>query len=176
MSLEEYEEEMMDLSKTEIQNKYITATNVAGAAMVKVTEACKAGAKIVDICTLGDKFITDETAKKAKTFRDKGVAFPTCISVDNCCGHMSPFSTDTAVLKIGDMVKIDLGVQVDGYAVLTAKTIIIPDPAKPEEEVKGPKADVIAAAATAMNAAMRMIRPGKTVKTNTFIFLYISLF
>ena len=42
---------------------------------------------------------------KGKTI-EKGVAFPTCVSVNNVVGHFSPLSEDTSELKDGDLVKM----------------------------------------------------------------------
>jgi methionine aminopeptidase len=37
----------------------------------------------------------------------KGIAFPTCVSVNNCVCHFSPLASDTDVeLKDGDVVKM----------------------------------------------------------------------
>lgn len=73
---------------------------------------CVPDKKIVDLCSLGDKFINDEVAKiynkpnKDGQKVDKGVAFPTCISVNEIVGHFSPLSDDTSVLQEGDVVKM----------------------------------------------------------------------
>lgn len=45
---------------------------------------------------------------------EKGVAFPTCVSVNEVVGHYSPLE-DEVVLKEGDVVKVELGVHIDGY-------------------------------------------------------------
>ncbi len=45
----------------------------------------------------------------------KGIAFPTCISINNVVGHFSPSSKeDKTVLAEGDLVKIDLGGEESG--------------------------------------------------------------
>lgn len=65
------------------------------------------GKKIVDICAFGDKTITDLLAGVYKTGNvEKGVAFPTSISVNNCAGHFSPLPGDPAALEDGDLVKV----------------------------------------------------------------------
>lgn len=46
----------------------------------------------------------------------KGIAFPTCISVNKVCGHNSPIEKDSVAIKEGYLVKIELGVHVDGFA------------------------------------------------------------
>ena len=37
---------------------------------------------------------------------EKGLAFPTCLSVNNIVGHFSPNSNDETTLKSGDLVKM----------------------------------------------------------------------
>jgi len=84
------------------------------------------------------------------------VAFPTCVSVNNCVGHYSPLtSEDKVTLAEGDMVKIDLGVHVDGYVAVVAHTLIVGD-----GKVDGRKADVVMAAWTASEVAQRMLKDG----------------
>lgn len=67
------------------------------------------GKKIVELCSEGDKLIEEKVAGiyNAKNKKvEKGIAFPTCISVNNCVGHFSPFSDDTTVINEGDVVKM----------------------------------------------------------------------
>ena len=62
-----------------------------------------------EICEFGDKEILDETAKVFKKEKElkKGIAFPTCISVNNCICHFSPVSSDPdSKLKAEDLVKM----------------------------------------------------------------------
>lgn len=56
----------------------------------------------------------------------KGIAFPTCISVNNCVCHFSPLRSE-ADLKLtdGDVVKIDLGAHIDGFIAVAAHTVIV---------------------------------------------------
>ena len=56
---------------------------------------------------------------------EKGVAFPTCISINEICGHYSPLKSEDTDLKEGDLVKIDLGVHIDGFVALVAHTLIV---------------------------------------------------
>ncbi|KAH0934989.1 hypothetical protein HID58_012106 [Brassica napus] len=116
-------------------------------------------AKIVDICEKGDAFIKEQTGsmyKNAKKKIDRGVAFPTCVSVNNVVGHFSPLAGDESVLEEGDMVKIDMGCHIDGFIALVGHTHVLQ-----EGPVTGRKADVIAAANTAAEVALRLVRPGK---------------
>jgi len=92
---------------------------------------------------------------------DKGVSFPTSISVNHCVGHFSPLvdDNDQTVLQEGDIAKIDLGVHIDGYIAVAAHTIIVTS--QPSVATTGRKADVICAAYHAAEAAHRLLKPGK---------------
>jgi methionyl aminopeptidase len=50
-------------------------------------------------------------------------AFPTCISIDNIAAHYSPTHDDTLRFRRGNVVKLDLGAQKDGWIADTAVTI-----------------------------------------------------
>jgi len=155
----EEEEEVIDLSNPEVVQKYKAAAEVAHRGMEEVMKLCKAGAKIVDLCAAGDKFIIDECKKafpKAKI--ERGIAFPTCVSVNNIAGHYSPLKDDKMVLAKNDVVKIDLGAHIDGFIALAARTLVV----EPEGTVSGKVADVITAAQVATNAAIHMLQIGKT--------------
>ena len=116
-----------------------------------------AGASIYGICAYGDQMIEDEARKcfaKDKKM-EKGVAFPTCISANNFVGHVSPLKSEDSELKEGDMVKIDLGAHIDGFVGLVAHTVVVG-----QKEVTGIKADVILAAYNAIEASLRLMKPG----------------
>jgi len=153
------EEEVVDLTNPEVVQKYKAAAEVAHRAMEEVMKLCKAGARIVDLCKAGDTFITNE-CKKAfpKNKIERGIAFPTCVSVNNIAGHFSPLKDDKTVLAKNDVVKIDLGAHIDGFIALAARTLVC----EPEGDVTGRAADVITAAQVAMNAAIHMLQIGKS--------------
>uniref|UniRef100_A0A182SZW7 Peptidase_M24 domain-containing protein n=1 Tax=Anopheles maculatus TaxID=74869 RepID=A0A182SZW7_9DIPT len=89
----------------------------------------------------------------------KGVAFPTCLSVNNCICHFSPARNDPDyLLKENDVVKVDLGAHIDGFIAVTAHTIVVG--ATPENKCKGRAADVVLAAYHASQAALRLLKEG----------------
>lgn len=63
-------------------------------------------------------------------------------------------------LKANDLVKIDLGVHIDGYIAVVAHTIIVGH--EDGSPVSGPRAAALQAAYTAAQATVRLIRPGNT--------------
>ncbi len=64
-------------------------------------------------------------------------------------------------IKEGDLVKIDLGCQIDGHCAQGAQTVYVQ--ADSTAPVTGKAADVMQAAATCYEAAARLIRPGKKI-------------
>lgn len=99
--------------------------------------------------------------KKEKEIK-KGIAFPTCLSVNNCICHFSPAKNDPDyILKEGDVVKIDLGAHVDGFIAVAAHTVVAK--ADTDAKVTGRAADVILAAYWASQAALRLVKPGNGV-------------
>jgi len=154
----EEEEEELDCSHPEVVNKYQTAGQVANIAIASVVQSCAPGKSVAELCAAGDALINKELAPKYKGKKvEKGIAFPTCLSLNNCCGHFSPLKEDDVILKEGDVVKIDLGVHVDGYVALVAQTVVVGG-ATP---VTGRAADAIMACKTASDVILRMLQPGK---------------
>ena len=102
----------------------------------------------------------------------KGIAFPTCLSINNCICHFSPSKNDPdLLLKDDDVVKIDLGAHIDGFIAVAAYTLVIG--ASLEKKVKGRKADVILAAYNAAQATLRLVKEGKGVSLKILTFLNI---
>lgn len=90
-----------------------------------------------------------------------GLAFPTSVSVNNCVAHFSPLASDplsAQTLAKGDVVKLHLGAHIDGFAAVSAETLVVG--ATPENPVTGRQADVIQAAWHAAEAAMRLVKVG----------------
>uniref|UniRef100_A0A804UGR2 ERBB-3 BINDING PROTEIN 1 n=1 Tax=Zea mays TaxID=4577 RepID=A0A804UGR2_MAIZE len=159
------EEKELDLSSNDVVTKYKTAAEILNNALKLVVSECKPKAKIVDLCEKGDSFIREQTGnvyKNAKRKIERGIAFPTCVSVNNTVCHFSPLTTDDAVLEENDMVKIDMGCHIDGFIAVVAHTHVIAN-----GPVTGRAADVLAAANTAAEVAMRLVRPGKKNKDVT---------
>ena len=92
-------------------------------------------------------------------FNYKGIAFPTCISVNNVICHYTPLlSEPDTLLADEDLVKIDLGAHIDGFIAVVAHSFVLG--ASAEAPVTGRKADVIMAAHLASEAALRLVKPG----------------
>ncbi|KAL9247032.1 hypothetical protein vseg_020503 [Gypsophila vaccaria] len=165
MSDDERDEKELDLSSPDVVTKYKSAAEIINKALQLVVSECRPKASIVDICERGDAYIQEQTGnmyKNAKKKIERGVAFPTCISVNNVVCHYSPLPNDESVLEEGDVVKVDMGCHIDGFIATVAHTHVIQ-----EGPVTGRKADVIAATNTAAEVALRLVRPGKKNKDVT---------
>ncbi|KAJ1915832.1 hypothetical protein IWQ60_008307 [Tieghemiomyces parasiticus] len=148
------------IANPDVVKQFKAAAKAANAAMEAVIAAVKPDATIFDLCKLGDDKIT-EALKQDPAYEKvaKGIAFPTCVSPNHIVAHFSPLSGDayaTMALKEGDMVKIQLGAQVDGEAAIVAHTMICGEGAK----VEGRAADVLLGAHYAAEAALRLMQPG----------------
>jgi len=151
------------LEEPEVVTKYKTGGEMASRILQQVEAACKVGAKTIDVCKLGDALILAEVEKVYKGKKDeegnplkKGIAFPTCVSVNNCVCHNSPIDSDKEIIIAeGDLIKLDLAVHLDGFIAPVAKTFVVGG-----GEITGRKADVMAAANLAAEVALRMCRPG----------------
>jgi curved DNA binding protein len=151
------------LSSEVVVTKYGMAAEVVDMALAGIVTQCVEGKSVVDICKFGDTVVDSSVANyfKAKKDMDKGLAFPTCVSVNNCLCHFSPLSEDEAIiLKDGDKVSIDVGVHIDGFISVGAHTLIVG--ASAEKKIEGKQADVMMAAYNAGQAALALIKPGNT--------------
>jgi len=146
--------------------KYKTAADIANQAIKQLLQLCVEGAKIIDICLEGDKLVEQGTGavynksvKGAKV--SKGLAFPTSVSVNNCVAHFSPLASDplsSLTLAKDDVVKIHLGAHIDGFAAISAETLVVG--ATESNPVTGRRADALKAAWTAAEIAMRLVKVG----------------
>eukprot|EP00038_Savillea_parva_P006270 m.162612 g.162612 ORF g.162612 m.162612 type:complete len:406 (+) comp12218_c0_seq1:139-1356(+) len=152
-------EAVPSIEDSAVLTKYKLAGDMASRVIKAVRAECVAGKKTIDICKLGDELILKETGavyNKQKEVVKKGIAMPTCLSVNNVVCHNRPIESDEEiVLKDGDVVKIDLAVHLDGFIAPVGSTVVVGG-----GEITGPKANVIMAAYTAAEVALRMMRPG----------------
>lgn len=125
------EEEDVDqsLANSDVTTKYQEAAKIANAVLEAMLAKVEPGVNPVDICRAGDEMI-EEKCKKIFTKKvkgqaiEKGVAFPTCVSVNECVCHNSPLNSEAQEpLKEGDLVKVDLGVHIDGFVAVAAHTV-----------------------------------------------------
>ena len=86
----------------------------------------KPNVKIFDVAEAIEKKIFDVGAKPA---------FPVNIGINEVAAHYTPSIYDQTVLKEGDMVKIDIGLHVDGYISDNAFTVLVGKNSHPMIEI-----------------------------------------
>lgn len=117
---------------------------------------------MADICAFGDLLIEKQCSEIFKNKNiEKGIAFPTCVSVNDVVCHYSPYPDESITLAAGDIVKVDLGCHIDGFVALAANTVVIPDESMPAEK-KAEINDLMSAARLMGEVCQRVIRPGNT--------------
>ncbi|CAO4374642.1 unnamed protein product [Caenorhabditis nigoni] len=148
------------LANDAVVTKYQVAAEITNAVLKEVIANVKEGAVVGDLCDIGDKMILERTGKlykKEKNFT-KGIAMPTCISVDNVICHFTPLKSEAPVaLKNGQVVKIDLGVHIDGFIATAAHTVVVG--ASKDNKVTGKIADLLRGTYDGLEIAIRSLRP-----------------
>lgn len=157
------EVEVSDLSNVDVLTKQKEAAGIANKTLAGLLGFCKPGQKIVSSCAFGDTLIKKqcEIIFKSKNI-EKGVAFPTCISVNEIVCHYSPLDTDSkdVVFAEGDIIKIDLGVFIDGFIAVAAKSFICSADNNKPDQIEGRKADIFTAAYTALEGCTKLMKEG----------------
>lgn len=128
----------------EILEKYLKAGKICQEAKDLAKKELKPGAKVLDLAEKIEKLIKD---------REAGIAFPVNVSINDIAAHYTPDINDTLTFKEGDLVKVDIGVHVDGFIGDTAFSVKLGEESHP----------LIEASKDALEKFIKEIRPGKTV-------------
>jgi curved DNA binding protein len=121
---------------------------------------CKEGANVIELCEKGDKFLEEEIAKVYKGKKiTKGFAHPTTISPSSYITPYTPLKSEAeeaaTTLKAGEVVKIQLGAQIDGFGTIVCDSVIVGN----GESVSGREADLMLATHYANELLLRMMLP-----------------
>ncbi len=102
----------------------------------------KEGESLLEMVEATEAMVIDEGAL---------LAFPLNVSLNEYAAHDTAMPGDERTFARGDLVKVDLGVQVDGYIADTAMTVDLGDHAR-----------LVEASHAALEAAIACVRPGIT--------------
>ena len=100
----------------DVMEKYIKAGQIASQVRKQAVEMMIAGTLLLDVA----EFVESETVRLGGKS-----AFPTNLAIDSIAAHYTPHSDDKLKFQPGQLVKLDLGVHVDGYIADTAVTVEI---------------------------------------------------
>ena len=100
-----------------------------------------------------------------------GIGHPTTVSPSSFVTPYTPLASDPAdaaiALKAGEVVKIQLGAQIDGFGTIVCDTIIVPSKGNEEKEVSGREADLLLATHYANELLLRLMIPNGLLVTGT---------
>lgn len=128
--------------KDEIFDKYREAGLIAAKILRNGAKEIRVGTPYLDIVESIESRVSEEGA---------ALAFPLNLSLNEDAAHDTASPGDTRLFARGDVAKLDLGVQVDGYIADTATTVDL-----------GINSLLVEASKQALEAAINRIRPGVT--------------
>lgn len=128
----------------DIRELYRTAGSVAAQVRNEAIKKINEGERLLDVVTFAESRTVELGA---------GIAFPCNLSLNDTASHSTP--CDNSTFKNGDVVKLDIGVHVDGYIADTAITI---------EVGTNIHRDLIYTAELALENAIRSVHAGAETK------------
>lgn len=128
--------------KDEIFDKYRNAGCIAAKILREGVQATRIGTSYLDLVECIEGRVLEEGA---------GLAFPLNISLNEDAAHDTASYGDDRVFASGDVIKLDLGVQIEGYIADTATTVDL-----------GRNSLLLQASEQALESAIKTIRPGTT--------------
>lgn len=108
--------------------KYIDSSNVCRIIMEELFSKIyeEDNLDVYELAKYSDNRIVEECNKIYKKEKNKGIAFPTSISLNDCAGNYryEKGNDKYNIIKEGDVIKIELGVTISGCIVILGETII----------------------------------------------------
>ena len=124
--------------------KYQHAGKIAKEVRLEIRRTVREGMPIIDICEKVEGLTREKGGKPA---------FPCNVSVNEVAAHYTSPPNDKQTIPEKSIVKVDLGVHVDGYIADTATTVCF----NPEYE------DMVKTAEEALETAVELLRPGLSI-------------
>lgn len=125
----------------DVVKKYIEAGRIARIVRDEAVKLIEAGRRLIDVC----EYVENRTKELGAA-----PAFPCNISVNEIAAHYSPLAGDESTIPENAVVKLDIGVHVDGYIADTAVTVSLDDKWTP----------LLEAVEEALSRAIELVKPG----------------
>lgn len=126
----------------EILERYLAAGRIASKILNEGAKEIRVGKSYLEFVDSVEARVRDEGA---------ALAFPLNVSLNEDAAHDTASAGDPRVFAQGDVVKLDLGVEIDGFIADTATTVDL-----------GNNSLLVQASEAALEAAIRAIKPGVT--------------
>ncbi|OPY38974.1 MAG: Methionine aminopeptidase [Methanoregula sp. PtaU1.Bin051] len=125
-----------------VLDNYISAGRIAAAILAEGAKMIRTDASLLETVDAVEAMVAEQGA---------GLAFPLNLSINEDAAHDTASLGDSRVFERGDVIKLDLGVHLDGYIADTATTVDL-----------GANALLIEASEQALLHAIDIVRPGAT--------------
>lgn len=138
-------------------DSYIQAGKIASDIRNEASKMIKEGLPVIDLV----EFVESEIIK-----RGAGIAFPCNVSINEIAAHYTSPLNDDKIIYGGDLVKLDLGAEIDGYIADTAITIMAPGKDledRFDEDTLELNQRIIDASAAGLDAAISTVRAGAEI-------------
>jgi methionyl aminopeptidase len=119
----------------------LQAGKIASRVLKETTDQVKPRAGILSLCRFAEKKIIEYGGRPA---------FPCNVCIDSIAAHYTSPKDDHSAIPDSGLVKVDIGVHVDGYIIDTAKTV----------DIDGSLEGFVSATDDALGEAISMITPG----------------
>ncbi|MDO8647504.1 MAG: M24 family metallopeptidase, partial [Candidatus Diapherotrites archaeon] len=120
---------------------YIKAGKIATKVKANARKHAKVGMKLLDLAECIEKEIIEEGGKPA---------FPVNLSANNVAAHYTPKINDELEIQENDVLKIDIGVHVEGFIADCACTV----------DFSGKNQKLVEASEKALENALTLVKPG----------------
>ncbi len=124
--------------------KYLRAGWIASTVLEETVKRVEPGARVLDVCEYAERRIRELGGEPA---------FPCNLSVNEEAAHYTPLIGDEKRIPEDSVVKVDLGVHVDGYIADTAATV----------DLSGRYESLLEAAREALEKALERVAPGTPI-------------
>ncbi len=122
----------------------VKAGKIAARVLREVSEMAKPNEKLIRLCSHAEKKIVEYGGKPA---------FPTNVCVNNIAAHRTSPDSDSSTIPEFGLVKLDIGVHVNGHIADTALTV----------DIDGSLEGFVAATEDALKEALELLRPDSSL-------------
>ncbi|MEM7813809.1 MAG: type II methionyl aminopeptidase [Candidatus Aenigmatarchaeota archaeon] len=130
--------------EAETLQKYLEAGKIASSIRKSAKEWARPGVTLLELA---------EKIEGAVTRSGAALAFPVNLSLNEFAAHYTPSLDETTAIKEGDLLKVDIGVHIDGFVADTAFTVCF-----------SPQYDfLVKAVDSALDSAIKLCKPGITI-------------
>lgn len=128
----------------DVFQKYVKAGRIAAKVREQIRQRVSEGMRVIDVCEKVESLIQENGGKPA---------FPCNVSINEVAAHYTSPPRDQRIIPENSLVKVDIGVHVDGYIADTAVTVCF----------NSDYENLVHAAEGALETAIKLLHPGLSV-------------